>query len=135
MRDYQPVKNNKYQLEPEIYKLMIHVIRSYPYLKKKSKNHSYIPAPDLEAIGSGNSVKSVKKDDIERQVIILANADEKINAVDKALNIVPDEYRKPILDNIIKSKPWYTCDYASPETLRRHKSRFIYKLAYELNYI
>lgn len=135
MRDYQPVKNNKYQLEPELYKLMIHVVRSYPYLKRERDNHSFLPAPDLIVIGNGNSVRSSKGSHIERQAIILANADEKIQAVDKALNIIPEEYRQPVMDNIIKLKPWYKCDLASPETLRRHKSRFIYKLAYELNYI
>ncbi len=135
MRDYQPAKNNKYQLDPVIYKLILCSIRAYPRLKKDVKNASYIPCPDLEVTRSGNSVKPTHTSYVERKAITLAKKDEIITAIDDALQIVPEEYRKPIIDNIVKSVPWYMCDYASDSTLKRHKARFIYKVAYNLNYI
>ena len=135
MRDYQPVKNNKYQLDPVIYKLVLSVVRSYPAMKKSIENMTYLPAPDLTCVGDGNSVHALDCNKVERKALVLAKKSALCDAVDTALQIVPDVYRQPIVDNIVKGVPYKYCDFASDSTLKRHKSRFLYKLAWELDYI
>lgn len=134
MRNYQPTKNNPWQLDPAIYKIMLGVVRAYPGLKKDVDNEIYLPSYDFQFVGDGNSVRAVKCG-LERKAIVMAVRAEKIAAVEVALEIVPEEYRRPILENIIKEKPYCSYMYASPRTLSRHKARFLYKLAYELDYI
>ncbi|MBO4704112.1 MAG: hypothetical protein J5647_00015 [Spirochaetaceae bacterium] len=135
MRDYQPKKNNPYELDPDLYKLMLGFIRNADKFRKSVEDNIYIPGVDFLKVGTGNSVRAFDDSIIERQAIVIAEKNTVVKAVDKSLEIIPEEYRRYILDNIILNAPLHRCEFADPRTLRRHKSRFIYKLAHELCYI
>lgn len=137
MRDYQPLKNNPYYIEPSIYKAILYIIRSYGALKKEYEELIEIKTyPKFEPNKSGNNYN---KNDITGEIAIkLERKAHIINAIESALkkfNELENEkyYIKGIWENIINSTP-YPCDAAS-STYSRHKARFIWLIGKNLDMI
>lgn len=79
MRDYQPNKNNPYRLPRTLYKRMLDIVRDYERMVSEMQNSS----------GA-----------------ILAELNRECKAVEQAIMIVPEEYRKGIMDNICCGAPY-----------------------------
>lgn len=115
----------KYKLEHNLYWQTIWFIRGYPNALfdyqmciGKSKEQDGMPN------GSGIS------DPTPREAELRIKYGERIEPIEKALEKVPCEYRKPLLENIIygaKMKPYP--DYASTSTWKRWRRRFVYWVA------
>lgn len=94
MRDYQRKKNNPYKLPHNLYMRMLYLVRDYERIKSQRADilHSS-PAHDGQPhTGLGNPT--------ENKGIKLAMLDTECLAVEKAIENIPLEYRKGILDNI-----------------------------------
>lgn len=127
MRDYQRKKNNPYKLPHNLYMRMLYLVRDYERIKAERANilHSS-PVNDGQphtGLGNPTEIKGIK----------LAMLDSECLAVEKALNDIPAEYRKGIMDNILyHAKYPYT---ASERTYGYQKSRLAYYIAQNLDYI
>lgn len=137
MRDYQPTKNNPYYIEPEIYKAIIYIIRSYDAQKKtynlllEEKTHPHI---DYNSPGHSSRVSDPTGETASR----LAGKSRIISAIDEARADFEKSakevwYIKGIWNNILYSSP-YPFD-ADKSTYARHKARFIYLVGKKLNMI
>ena len=110
MRDYQPYKNNKYLLPKPLYRMTLAFIRDH---KRKVAEYENLiekspPPPDGQPRGSATG------DPTERDGIRRAELKSAIDAVDKALELIPEEYRKGVWLNITQYKRYP--DDAAPRT-------------------
>ncbi len=125
MRDYQRKKNNPYKLPHNLYMRMLYLVRDYERIKSQRADilHSS-PAYDGQPhIGLGNPT--------ETKGIKLAMLDAECLAVEKAIENIPPEYRKGVLDNICYGASYpITADY---ETYGRWRRRLLYYTAKNLH--
>lgn len=103
MRDYQPNKNNPHRLPQTLYKRMLDIVRDYERMVSEIQN------------ASGAN---------------LAELNRECKAVEQAIMIVPEEYRKAVWENVCYHAPYPVI--AGEATYKRWKSRFVYKLAENL---
>lgn len=100
MRNYQKQKNNPYKLPHNLYMRMLYLVRDYERLRSEREDIlNSSPVPDgIPHSGTGNPT--------EQKAIKLAMLDRECDAVTKALNKVPEEYRKAIINNICYGSPY-----------------------------
>ena len=130
MRDYQRSGDDGQKLEPDIYFRTLWVIRGYYRMKEDAEailHESPGPSDGMPRsannISDPNASKAIKREELVRQ----------IDAVDKALLIVPTEYRKGVWQNILYHSP-YPLD-AGTATYGRWRIRFIREVARLLNIV
>lgn len=80
-------------------------------------------APVKGTISDTTAVKAAKRETLLRYT----------SAIDRAFSLVPEEYRKPIRDNIVNGKPYP--DYADKTTFWRYRRRVYWYIADGLNLI
>ncbi len=118
MRNYQPKKNNPYYLPHTLYMSMLYLVRDHERMKKQREDVLYSsPAPDgipSSALGNPTEQKALK----------LAALGNVCNAVERALETIPPEYRNGVIKNVCNKNPYPIT--AGEATYRRYK----YKLAY-----
>ena len=122
-RDYQAKLNNPYLLPQPLYRMTLAFIRDYP--RKLSEYNNICeesPAPP-----DGQPKGTLTGDPTERAGLRRAKLHDSIKAVDQALALLPEEYRKGVWNNIIHYKRYP--DDADPRTYRRYKQMFIYHVA------
>jgi len=128
-RDYQPYKNNKYLLPQPLYRMTLAFIRDHN--RRVAEYNGIIdesqPPPDGQPKGT------VKGNPTERDGIRRAELKEAIDAVDSALEMIPDEYRRGVWANITEHKRYP--DDAHPRTYRTYKQRFIYYVAHNMFWV
>lgn len=125
MRDYQAHKS-KYLLPNEVYHLTLWTIRDYERMKAEADAIIFeSPAPpDGQPHGTATLDETFSK---------AARREEKIRktrAIETALEIVPEEYRRGVWDNVQEMKA-FPRD-ADRTTYSRWKSRFIFEAANKL---
>lgn len=121
IRNYQRQKNNPYKLPHNLYMRMLYLVRDYERIKSQRADilHSS-PAHDGQPhTGLGNPT--------ENKGIKLAMLDNECSAVEKAIESIPEEYRKGVLRNI-KDNERYPIT-ASETTFRRYRYKLTYTLA------
>lgn len=124
MRDYQRQKNNPYRLPTSLYRRMITLVRDYDRIKKQ-KNDILNSTPEHDGVPSNNLGNPT-----ENKAIMLAMLSRDCEAVEKALEKIPKEYHKAIMDNILyHAKYPYT---AGERTYGYQKSRLAYFIAKNL---
>lgn len=97
MAEYRPKKNTIYTLPENVYMMMIFTVRDYQRMKEELQSNRPIPRSyTLE-----------------------------INAIEKALEDLPEEYRKDIWDNIVDNRKLP----ARNKTYTLMKCRFLYQIA------
>lgn len=131
MRDYQAKKNNPYALPDTLYKRVLALIRDYDRLKDE---YEYIldsgSSPSFSRVYVKRSTISKPS---EHKALRLSVISCYINAVEKALDMMPEEYRDGILNNVKYSDPYpYIADIS---TYKRWKQRYLYQVAENLDYI
>lgn len=125
MRDYQAQRNNPYWLQRSLYRRTLALIRDYDRMKEI---HDDIPE-------QGKSVSDVDgmphsgnlHDDVFSKVADMSVYWEDMKAVEEALNLLPEEYRNGVWNNIVKNERYP--DDANPKTYRRYKQTFIWHVA------
>jgi len=127
MRDYQPKTNNPYILPKSLYRRVLAVIRDYDRQKEKMQSILF-DTPNNDGIRSGKIGRPA-----EDAALRIAQHAGDVELIDKALLIIPEEYRKGIFDNIRYGT--HFPDVASYRTWLRYRQRFIYEVAKKLNII
>lgn len=127
MRNYQRKRNNPYRLPDDLYKRMKYLIRDCRRMKKE-RSDILFSSPSSDGTphsGIGNPT--------EHKALKLVVIDRECEAYDRALKVVPEEYRKGVLDSICRDAP-YPYD-AHRNTYWYWKSKLVYTLAEILHYI
>lgn len=128
MREYQRKRNNPYRLPHNLYMRALYMIRDYDRIKADRQEIYYASAVG-DGMPRGNAITSVT----ENKAVRLARLGEECDAVEKALNHIPPEYRKGVFDNICYGAAYpITADYS---TYSRWRQRFIYWVAANLGQI
>lgn len=127
MRDYQREKNNPYWLPTDLYRQTLYLVRDYKRLKQE---HTDIIL-STNAQQEGRS--SLPTDPTCQIAMRLENIFERISAVEKAFNIIPEEYQNGIYKNITEFEA-YPLD-AGRNTYGRWKARFIFQVARNMHWI
>ena len=106
MKDYKPVN----WIEHSLYMRIIYTIRDYDRLKE---THDLLieespPPPD------GMPRGTVTGDPTYAKALKVERYHDDILAVDRALNMIPEEYRKGVMQNIVKrEKPIITAFFVT----------------------
>lgn len=129
MKDYQRKKNNKYHLPHEVYNATLWTIRDYARLKESAQAilEESPPPPDGQP-KAGGCKGTIELKALKRETYLT-----KIKAIEKAIEIIPPEYRKGIWDNIMIYKRYP--DDAAKSTYGVYKARFIFLVAENLKMI
>ncbi len=128
MRNYNPLKPKEYHLEQSLYLRVLHTVRDYPRMIEKVNEVLY---------GGGNNDGMPKSSDVgkptEKKAIAIAETQDTLNAIDKALKQIPIEYRQHIFDNVVHKIKYP--DFADKTTWSRWRMRFLYFVAVNLNLV
>ena len=119
--------HRKYLLPREQYMETIWFIRRYP--KLVAEYNAIFGRSKEHGEGSTNSVGDPTGEDALRAAAISKHLD----AITKALDLVPEEYRAGLMSNIIERKPYPI--YAGTATWRRWRQRFVYYVARNRRYL
>lgn len=123
MRDYQREKNNMHRLPNAVYKQALWQIRDYYRMKEELQDildESPSP-PDGMPHGSGIGKP------VEAVVIRREKYADKVRAIEKALDLVPEEYQAGVWKAVQFSAPYP--DDAHRNTYGIWKARFVYAVA------
>ncbi|WP_456095506.1 hypothetical protein [Peptostreptococcus sp.] len=129
MRDYQRRKNNKYYLPKSVYHRTLWVIRDYERMKEEAESLVEISGVNTDGMPRGNEAS----DQVSRMVIKRCDLLKDVKVIDMALELIPEEYRAGVWNNIQYNKSYPT--YAGARTFARYKAIFIHSVAKGLNYI
>ena len=128
MRNYNPQKPKEYHLEQSLYLRVLHTVRDYPRMIEKVNEVLY---------GGGSNDGIPKSSDVgkptEKKAIAIAETQDTLNAIDKALKQIPIEYRQHIFDNVVHKIKYP--DFADKTTWSRWRMRFLYFVAVNLNLV
>lgn len=128
MRNYNPLKPKEYHLEQSLYLRVLHTVRDYPRMIEKVNEVLY---------GGGNNDGMPKSSDVgkptEKKAIAIAETQDTLNAIDKALKQIPIEYRQHIFDNVVHKIKYP--DFADKTTWSRWRMRFLYFVAVNLDLV
>lgn len=127
--DYQHKRHNQYWLEPPRYHMALSYVRQYPRLCRLRDDilHGSYAASDVAA-----APKGVKSDPTAQRGVSLAQVDEILTVIDKALSRIPQEYRQPVLDNILyRNARWHVAGKynLSESTVQRWRARLLWEVA------
>lgn len=129
MRDYQRIKNNKYQLPNAAYHTTLWVIRDYDRMVEEADDILLESPSPADGMPRGGRIIDEVSEKAERR----ANYLKKTLAIEKAMNRIPTEYQRGVWENITKHKA-FPKD-ASRSTYSRNKSKFIYHVAKNLEIV
>ena len=117
-------QDEKFRLEKELYYQTIWYIRRYPaFIQRREEILEGSAAPaDGQPRGSGISDPTTSK---ALALELIAGELDPINA---ALEMIPLEYQKGIMSNIIERKPFPS--FAAVKTWKTWKRRFVWYVAY-----
>lgn len=121
MRDYCITKG-KYSIPRTVWSRCIWLIRDRERLQREADELLGTRANSLDHIWSGGPSDPVAAAAEKRERFL-----KEIRTIDKAMEGIPEEYRKGILDSIIKRDP-YPLD-ANRGTYSRWKARYVHDLA------
>ena len=127
-RDYQPKKKNPYLMPKNVYNQTLWLIRDYDRMKEEYESMD-MGSVSLDGQPRGSSTS----DPTARDTIKLLGLRDKIEAIDKALRLIPEEYKKGIWENITLYKR-YPID-AGVATYARWKQKFIWRVAKNMYWI
>lgn len=126
---YQRQKNNKYLLPSAVYNQTIWQIRDYYRLKEASDSIIFRSGGLSDGLPHGSGTGDPTFYKAEK----LARVTDVVKVIEDALEGIPAEYRKGIWDSIQFRSPYPTD--ADRSTYGRLKSRFVYLVARNLNYL
>lgn len=128
-RDYQPIKNNPYYLPRPLYRMTLAFIRDHHRKKEEYKAICEMSPPPADGLPRGSATGNPT----ERLGIRRMELSNAIDAVEAALQAIPEEYRKGVYANIVLFQRYP--DDANPRTYRRYKAKFVYKVAEKMFWV
>ncbi len=123
-RDYQP---RNCPLPHNVYMQVLYLIRDFDRMKAEydtAVDESPSP-PDGMPRGSGTS------DPTGNKAVRLEELGRKIRAIEAGLNVIPEEYRKSIWNNIVHRIP-YDTRYTSYKVYRYHRKKMMITIARQM---
>lgn len=124
MGEYNSKKPKEFHLENSLYLRVLYTVRDYPRIIENIDDILY---GNKKTEGSGKS--GIGKP-TETKAVKFAEQMNVKNAIDKALERIPTEYRKQVFENIVHKKAFP--DYADRTTWSRWRMRFLYFVAENL---
>ena len=124
MKDYQPKYKNKYYLRKGLYQKTLAFVRDYDGMRQDRINIIHGTSSALDGMPRGSGTSDTTADKAMR---ILA-LDSDIDAIEKALNTIPPEYRSSVMTLIMTGKVPFNA-YASRRTIGRWKAKLLYLVA------
>ena len=121
MRDYQPKVNNRYWLPRSLYRRTLALIRDY---FRMVEDHDNIPEETSSGSQGGGSGTG---DRTGSAAIRMERIAKDIDIIDRALKMIPEEYRPGVWASVQFYVP-YPKD-ADKSTYSRYKGMFIYYVA------
>lgn len=128
MRDYQREKNNQWVLPHNLYRQTLWLIRDYGRLKE-----DYTDTLEESHAPEGGGHGSKPGDPTGALVCRLENMHDRIRAVEKAREEIPEEYFEGIWNQIVHNRRYP--DDADRHTYGRWKARFVWLVAHYLKWI
>ena len=124
--DYQRKKNNKYYLPKTLYRGVISVIKDYERMSSEADDILFgTPNKDIVSFGG------IPGKPTEQAAIRLAQYTNELEAIEKALEQIPEEYRKAVFRNVAFGER-FPAECTSYKTWLRWRKRFIYYCAQNL---
>jgi hypothetical protein len=119
---------NGFDLPRAVYMQTLWFIRSYPDLKDEymallEKSHAMDGQPRGTTPGDPTGQTAVK----------ISELSDRIHTIDRALGEVPAEYRQSLFENIVYRVPYK--DYASRNTWKTWRRRFVYSVAVMMRFL
>ena len=111
-----------YELPKEVYMQTLWFIRTYPQMQEE-----YEDTPEKAHVMDGQPRGTDIGDPTGQMAVRRAELAVKLEAIDRALNEIPAEYRQSVKDSIILRVPYR--DYASRKTWATYRRRFVYFVA------
>lgn len=121
MRNYQPKKNNPYRLPQTAYMRALYLVRDYDRLQKELQEIPY-RSPLREGPPHSGIAKPT-----EQAALYMETLDRQCRSVEKALSLIPAEYRMGIVQSILK-QAIYPQD-AHSNTYSLWRCRFLWQVA------
>lgn len=121
MRDYKLKSSG---LQPHIYAQVVAIVKGYDSMKTEYED--ILLRHNTEFL-NGNPKGSSISDKTARDAAKRADLSEKIDAIDRALSSIPEEYRKGVWNNAV-----YGISYpqeAHRSTYWRYKAKFFHDIA------
>lgn len=126
MRNYQ--RKNKYKLPHNVYMQTLYFIKDYYRLKEEADRILHAsPSLSTDVVGKGKGAVSNPTED---KALRIAEINEKLAIIEGALEMIPEEYRKGVFNNVVK-KDWFPID-AAVRTYQYQKQKFIYYCAQKI---
>lgn len=130
MADYQRIKHTKYILGRVVYNKTVWRIRDYYRLKDLANSViDSSPEPRQPKVSQTFKISDTVADIVAKREKYI----REIDIIDKCLLGIPEEYRKGVWNNIMYSEPYPI--YADRTTYGRWKSKFIYDVAHNLEFL
>ncbi|MCQ4637138.1 hypothetical protein NE619_10410 [Anaerovorax odorimutans] len=120
---------SKYQLPRAVRMQVIWLVRDYERMKLEYDNAIWTGCGPMDGLPRGNRIGNPT----ERDALKRIDLSKRIEAIEQALNTVPEEYRKGVWDNLV-DRAKYPID-AGSATYARHKGKFLYRIAKNLYFI
>lgn len=129
MSDYYARTTGKYAIPPNIRRQILYLVRDYDRMVEEAEailSEGMLPA---DGMPHGNS----RSDEVLRKAAKRESLLRKISAIDRAFDLIPQEYRSAVRANLMYRTRYP--DYADRTTFWRYRARFFYHLAQMLNMI
>lgn len=127
MRDYQP-RIESYRLERSVYRRVLAIARDYERMVRDYREILYATPARSGGGGSGRAdktrLRAARRERLSRD----------IDAVERALDVVPEEYRAAVMVKLVRDV-WPRGIPADRSTLYRWRARCLYALAINLGLI
>ena len=127
MNDYVKHKyDGKYILPTTVYLSTLWIIRDY-YRLKEMVDNTILQSQSHDDMPKGTDTT----DPTARKASKISSYMDRIRAIDKSIEMVPEEYRKGVWDNVMH-RTRFPQD-AARETYSRYKSMFVCEVAHRLD--
>ena len=126
-RNYQRTKNNPYWLPHSLYRKVLITIEDYPRMKAAQLA---VIKQSPETFGGP---KNMISDPTANKGVRVANMSRETDAIDRALEAIPPEYRRGVWEHIVNGARYP--DDAAYITYQRQRQLFIYLTAKNLKMI
>ncbi len=127
MREYQVKASNPFWLPKAVYYQALYAVRDYDRLSKEYQEILFESAPSAD--GQPRSTKIGNP--TERKAERLVEVSDKLDAIERALEKLPEEYRKGVFDNVRKGTVYPYI--AGRATWVRQRRRFLYYVSKNLH--
>lgn len=125
MKEYQLKSDKSRVLPTAVYHQCIWLVRDMPRMKEIVYDHEYgTTLAESGIVDSSLALKPVRE---------IEAAAARLEAIRKALLVVPEEYREGVLTSVIVRGGFL--DTANINTWKKWKQVFIYELARKLNFL